>query len=118
MITAYTTLHEAGYAHSVEVWKDGEIVGGLYGIAIGKVFFGESMFSKVSNASKVALIRLAGFLAHQNFRLIDCQENTPHIRSMGAKLIPAKEFHRILQQNRLTGPGPGKWTFHETDIIL
>lgn len=81
-----------GIAHSVEVWKDEYLVGGLYGLAIGKIFCGESMFSKTSNASKFALIHLAKFLQKKNFNFIDCQQDTPHLRTMGAELISKNDF--------------------------
>lgn len=88
MIEAYCGLHRIGYAHSVETWLDGQLVGGLYGMAIGRMFYGESMFSSVSNASKLALAHLSG----QKFGMIDCQMHTPHLASLGARLIPRDEF--------------------------
>ncbi len=93
MQDAYNRLHEAGYAHSVEVWQGEELVGGLYGVQIGKIFCGESMFSKVSNASKIALVHLA-----KNFglSLIDCQIPSEHLTKMGAELIPQEEYLSIL----------------------
>ena len=94
MQKAYMALHQLGIAHSVEVWKQDELVGGLYGVVIGKVFCGESMFSTVSNASKAALIWLCRTM---NFKMIDCQFHTPHLESMGAKFITRKEYLRILQ---------------------
>ncbi len=94
MKRAYISLHQNGFANSIEVWNNGELVGGLYGILVGKVFCGESMFSKVSNASKAALI----FLAHSfDLELIDCQIYSEHLDSMGAKLIPQIDFSRILE---------------------
>lgn len=101
MIRAYTELHKAGYAHSVEVWLDGELVGGLYGIALGKIFFGESMFSNVSNASKVALIHLVEKLRSYDFQMIDCQQDTDHMRSLGATVIPAAEFYDAIRENHV-----------------
>jgi leucyl/phenylalanyl-tRNA--protein transferase len=92
-ISAYTTLHGLGYAQSIEVWKDEELVGGLYGIAIGKMFCGESMFSKVSNASKVALIHLC---KNKNYSLIDCQLPNPHLTKMGARMISRDEYLSLL----------------------
>ncbi len=118
MVEAYTKLHEAGYAHSAEVWLENELVGGLYGVAYGKIFFGESMFSLVTDASKFALIMLAELLMKKGFILIDCQENTPHIRSMGADLISAADFHTVLKKNRLNAPAPGKWTNTEAQLHL
>ena len=95
MKEAYNRLHKEGYAHSVEVWEDEKLVGGLYGVQVGEVFCGESMFSKVSNASKVALISLCG----ANYKLIDCQVYTEHLESLGAKMISRKEYLAILQNN-------------------
>ncbi len=89
---AYSKLHGLGYAHSVECWQDGKLVGGLFGVAMGKVFFGESMFSTVSNASKTALLALDNYLKSENYDMIDCQLYNEHLASLGAKLIPRKEF--------------------------
>lgn len=89
---AYGKLHEAGYAHSAEAWLDGELVGGLYGIRLGKAFFGESMFSKASNASKYAFIRYVQQLRLEGVELIDCQVYTEHLESLGARMIPRKDF--------------------------
>ncbi|MCH2022560.1 MAG: leucyl/phenylalanyl-tRNA--protein transferase [Saprospiraceae bacterium] len=99
MIDSYIQLYQLGYAHSVESWKDGKLVGGLYGLSIGKCFFGESMFTKVSNASKTALIHLAKTLEKKDFSLIDCQSQTNHLASMGAKFIPRTDFLAILEAN-------------------
>ena len=96
MINAYCRLHEAGYAHSVEVWHDEALVGGLYGIAIGPVFFGESMFSRTSNASKVAFIHLVTGLRHAGFHMIDCQVYTQHLASLGATEISREAFEQRL----------------------
>ena len=92
MQNAYTALHDLGFAHSVEVWQDGVLVGGLYGVAIGKQFFGESMFSKVSNASKAALSTLAKQLRRWDFALVDCQIANPHLESLGAVEIARSDF--------------------------
>ena len=92
MQNAYTALHDLGFAHSVEVWQDGVLVGGLYGVAIGKQFFGESMFSKVSNASKAALSTLAKQLRRWDFALVDCQVANPHLESLGAVEIARSDF--------------------------
>ncbi len=100
MISAYKSLHRAGVALSVETWKEGELVGGLYGLSLGKIFFGESMFSKKSNASKAAFITLANDLVNKEFLLIDCQQDTPHMRSLGAELISGKKFQEVLRENR------------------
>ncbi len=99
MVAAYLELHEQGHAESVEVWQDGTLVGGLYGINLkeNKVFCGESMFTKVSNASKVALITLAQKLEEESYKIIDCQVYTPHLERMGAKEIPRKEFLKLLK---------------------
>lgn len=99
IIEAYTKLHELGFAHSVEVWQEGKLVGGLYGLAIGKVFFGESMFANVSNASKFGFISLVRKIQVMGFTLIDCQQDTPHLNSLGAKTIDRKDFLKILDQN-------------------
>ncbi len=92
MLKAYTCLHERGYAHSVETWKDGQLVGGLYGVALGGAFFAESMFTRVPDASKVALVLLVRQLQTWGFRLIDCQQSSPHVMSFGAEEIPRREF--------------------------
>ncbi len=102
MMEAYTALYHSGYAHSVEVWQSEELVGGLYGVAYGKIFCGESMFARKSNASKVAFIHLASYLADKDFAWIDCQQDTPHLRSLGALLIPEEEFMDILRENHLS----------------
>lgn len=97
MIVAYIALHKAGYAHSVECWLDKKLVGGLYGVAIGNVFFGESMFSRVSDASKVAFVFLSKQLQQWGYKLIDCQVYTSHLESLGASMISRKEFLNLLQ---------------------
>ena len=96
---AYTQLYRRGYAHSVEVWHGGELVGGLYGVALGQMFFGESMFSRADNASKIAFIHLAQRIAQWGFVLIDCQMHTPHLASLGAQEIPMAEFENYLEKN-------------------
>jgi leucyl/phenylalanyl-tRNA--protein transferase len=96
MINAYCKLHELGFAKSVEVWKNNELVGGLYGIDLGDVFCGESMFSKVSNASKVAFITLAQKLEKADYKLIDCQVHNSHLESLGCVEIDREEFMAIL----------------------
>ncbi len=98
MIAAYRRLHRRGFAHSVEIWRDGTLAGGLYGVAIGRVFFGESMFARISDASKVALIHLCTRLSEQGFRLIDCQVSTEHLLRMGAEQIPRADFIRMLER--------------------
>jgi len=97
MIEAYIRLHRSGYARSVESWCEGELVGGLYGIILGKVFFGESMFSKVNNASKVAFVTIVERLKEQGFSLIDCQVRTEHLISLGAREIPRRVFLEMLR---------------------
>lgn len=92
MVEAYCHLHELGYAHSFESYLDGKLVGGLYGVSIGKVFFGESMFHTVTDASKVAFWHLHQFLSQHNFQLIDCQQETSHLMSLGAYAIPRSQF--------------------------
>ncbi len=108
MEAAYKELHCLGYARSVEVWDDeGSLVGGLYGVQIADVFFGESMFSKASNASKYGLITWCKMLVDQGCRLIDCQMRTDHLIRMGAEMISRKDFLAILRDNRLTWLGEG-----------
>jgi len=97
MKRAYKELHDMGYATSYEVWREGQLVGGLYGVDLGHVFCGESMFSKVDNASKYALIKAAGELEEKSYKLIDCQLHTPHLESLGAEEIPRQDYMTILQ---------------------
>ncbi|HKR78518.1 MAG TPA: leucyl/phenylalanyl-tRNA--protein transferase [Nitrospira sp.] len=92
MIEAYTALHREGYAHSVESWRDGRLVGGLYGVAIGRAFFAESMFTKVDDASKVALVCLIRQLQAWSFRIVDCQQSSPHVLRLGAEEIPRRSY--------------------------
>lgn len=96
--TAYNQLHQQGYAHSVEVWQDKQLVGGLYGLALGGIFFGESMFSKVSDASKIALVKLSQHLQQQGFSLIDCQVYSDHLASLGAAQISRELFLHTLAE--------------------
>lgn len=98
MIEAYSMLHGQGWAHSVEIWRDDELVGGLYGLAIGKAFFGESMFSQESNASKIAMWILCGLLVRHRFEILDCQVGSPHLTSLGAILMPRSEFAALLER--------------------
>lgn len=98
MHKAYNDLFKAGYAHSIEVWQDQTLVGGLYGVVLGKVFFGESMFSKVSNASKLALISLCQHLKKLDFDIVDCQVASSHLFSLGAVEIPRKDFMTYLKE--------------------
>ncbi|WP_297456403.1 leucyl/phenylalanyl-tRNA--protein transferase [Persephonella sp.] len=99
MIEAYIRLHKLGFAHSVETYLDGNLVGGLYGVAIGGAFFGESMFHKVSDASKVAFVHLVNRLKEKGFDIIDCQQSTPHMARFGAREIPRKEFLDIISKS-------------------
>ena len=109
MIKAYIQLHEQGYAHSVECWQNEKLVGGLYGIAIGKVFFGESMFSRVSDASKIAFVSLAKQLEKWSFNLIDCQVYTSHLESLGAGMISRQHFISLLKENTIHSFENKKW---------
>ncbi len=109
MIAAYVQLHKAGYAHSVECWQEGKLVGGLYGLAIGNVFFGESMFSRVSNASKIAFVSLAQEIEQWGFQLIDCQVYTSHLESLGASMISRKKFLNLLQQHASNHSTTSSW---------
>jgi leucyl/phenylalanyl-tRNA--protein transferase len=114
MAEAYGALHRAGFAHSVETWLDGELVGGLYGVALGRAFFGESMFTRVSDASKVALVALARQLEHWGFGVIDCQMNTAYLASFGAREIPRAEFTRRLRELVHYAPVPVPWRLEST----
>jgi len=109
MREAYTELHRLGYAHSVETWREGILVGGLYGVSLGKCFFGESMFARESNASKAALITLVRALAGRGFTLIDSQVYTPHMESMGAREIPRDEYLRLLGETLKAPTIKGDW---------
>ena len=109
MIEAYVQLHEQGYAHSIECWQNEKLVGGLYGIAIGKVFFGESMFSRVSDASKIAFVSLAKQLEQWGFNLIDCQVYTSHLESLGASMISRQQFISLLKENTIHSFENKKW---------
>lgn len=111
MISAYTALHELGVAHSVETWLGGELVGGLYGVALGKIFFGESMFSRVTDASKIAFVHLVKQLEHWNFGMIDCQMKTKHLASLGAREIPRSDFSQTLNNLVIAAEKVGKWHF-------
>ncbi len=99
MQSAYTALHARGHAHSVEVWEDGKLVGGLYGLAMGQLFFGESMFSRADNASKVGFATLVAHLQLWGFVLIDCQMPTQHLQSLGARSIPRQVFTEYLHKH-------------------
>lgn len=117
--SAYETMHTLGYAHSVECWQEGKLVGGLYGIGMGRMFFGESMFHQVSNASKVALIYLARILEQKGYALIDCQMTTSHLLSMGAHEISRAAFCEALERwAQQDTPVPARWTNSDIDTIL
>jgi leucyl/phenylalanyl-tRNA--protein transferase len=113
MVEAYSALHELGYAHSVETWKEGRLVGGLYGVALGGVFFAESMFTRVADASKVALVRLVRQLQAWGFRIIDCQQSSPHVKRFGAEEIPRREFIRHLNDALTLPDRRGRWQFRD-----
>ncbi len=109
MLEAYCTLHDLGYAHSIEAWQNGDLVGGLYGVSLGKVFFGESMFAKVSNASKAAYITLVQKLQKLNFQIIDCQVYTEHLESLGAASIPRTLFIEQVSEALAEETIKGSW---------
>jgi leucyl/phenylalanyl-tRNA--protein transferase len=109
MIEAYTDLHRRGFAHSVESWQDGELAGGLYGLWLAPVFFGESMFSRVTDASKVALVKLVEIVVAKGARLIDCQQATPHLGTLGARPISRKAFSQLLQDSIQCAPSGESW---------
>ena len=111
MIAAYCRLHESGYAHSVEVWKNNMMVGGIYGVSLGKLFFAESMFHTETNASKLAFIRLTQLLRQKEFMLLDAQVYTKHVESLGAKEISRKEFMLLLQKGLQYESWTGRWKF-------
>jgi leucyl/phenylalanyl-tRNA--protein transferase len=110
MVAAYTTLHELGYAHSVETWCNGELVGGLYGVALGRMFFGESMFSTQTDASKVALHALVARLLEHGYGLIDCQMATAHLASLGGRTLPRRDFAAQLKRLIKNPTATGFWT--------
>ena len=110
MHTAYLRLHELGYAHSAETWIDGALAGGLYGVAIGRAFFGESMFTNVRDASKIAFVHLARRLEREGFGLVDCQMYTEHLASLGAREIARRDFSRRLKDLVDYAGVPGRWT--------
>jgi leucyl/phenylalanyl-tRNA--protein transferase len=109
MKRAYLALHRAGHAHSFETWRGHDLVGGLYGVALGRMFYGESMFSRATDASKVALVTLVSFLKAREFPMIDCQMRTPLLASLGAREIPRRAFLRRLQALVNYPESPGKW---------
>jgi leucyl/phenylalanyl-tRNA--protein transferase len=111
MIAAYTELHALGLAHSVESWHDGVLVGGLYGVRLGQVFFGESMFSRTADGSKIALVRLIDEARARGIVVIDCQIASPHLESLGSRSIPRTEFIALLAQHCCPHQ-PGSWKQH------
>ncbi len=110
MVEAYHSLHRLGYAHSVESWQEGELVGGLYGVAMGHVFFGESMFTEKTDASKVALVHLVRLLRQWHFELIDCQVTTAHLKSFGAREISRQDFFERLAAATAEPDRRGSWS--------
>ncbi|MBH0197841.1 MAG: leucyl/phenylalanyl-tRNA--protein transferase [Nitrospira sp.] len=114
MTEAYTRLHELGYAHSVETWIGNELVGGVYGVALGGAFFAESMFTRVDDASKVALVSLVRQLHAWGFRLIDCQQSSPHVLRFGAEAIPRRDFIARLSDAIRLPDRRGQWAFDTT----
>lgn len=111
MINAYSELHRLGLAHSVETWIDGALAGGLYGVALGKIFFGESMFSRSPNASKIAFAYLVRQLSKWEFAVIDCQVKTTHLASLGAREIPRHVFRQLLERHIQDVTYGEKWNF-------
>ena len=107
IVAAYCALHALGLAHSVEVWSDDALIGGLYGVGIGRMFYGESMFARATDASKVALSALVSMLREADFRVIDCQQNTRHLASLGAREIGRSEFLHLV--STLTALPPPDW---------
>ena len=107
IVHAYCALHAQGLAHSVEVWSDGDLIGGLYGVGLGRMFYGESMFARATDASKVALAALVAMLRDADFRVIDCQQNTRHLASLGAREIGRSEFLHLV--STLTALPPPDW---------
>ena len=108
MVDAYLELHRCGIAHSVETWMDGELAGGLYGLSIGRMFFGESMFAARPDASKIALVYLVDFVKKRGFTMLDCQQETAHLATMGAHPIPRERFLEELG-SLVDAPGIARW---------
>ena len=115
MIEAYVRLHELGFAHSVESWREGRLVGGLYGIGLGRAFFGESMFARETDASKVALVKLVERARQMGVRVIDCQQATSHMASLGAHEIPRREFVKLLAESIQYPPTGQRWPATEEE---
>jgi leucyl/phenylalanyl-tRNA--protein transferase len=110
MVDAYLELHRLGHAHSVETWIDGDLAGGLYGVALGGMFFGESMFSRARDTSKIALVALVSQLKAGGFGLIDCQMHTRHLETLGAREIPRSRFSSLLEELIHYPRSPGTWS--------
>ena len=117
MTDAYTRLHEMGVAHSAETWIDGKLAGGLYGVALGRMFYGESMFTEVTDASKIAFVHMVWQLKRWGFGLIDCQMKTTHLETFGAREIPRSDFMRRVSKLIQYSPTPTRWRF-DPDIKL
>ena len=117
-IEGYTELHRQGLAHSMEVWQNGQLVGGLYGLALGRIFFGESMFAQAPNASKAGFITLVRALEHSGFWLVDCQQHTQHLESLGARGISRELFLEYLAKNVYERTLIGAWTLEEGGILV
>ncbi len=113
IIEAYCKLHESGFAHSVEVWRQDELAGGLYGVSLGKCFFGESMFTRISNASNIALVKLLEYLEKLSFDMVDCQVTTEHLIRFGAREIPRTLFLKQLEKSLTSPTQKGKWIYKE-----
>lgn len=116
MREAYCRLHELGWAHSVETYAEGDLIGGLYGLAIGRMFYGESMFSRRSDASKIAFAHLVRFLLAEQFGMIDCQMRTQHLASLGGREIPRAAFLDRLRQLTASGSARSIWTSAPLDL--
>ena len=116
MMRAYQRLHETGAAHSIEVWMKGKLAGGLYGVALGRMFYGESMFSRQTDGSKIAIVAVAAQLARWRFPLIDCQMPTAHLATLGATAIPRRSFVRAVERLVKEPPMPSPWHVDE-DLI-
>jgi leucyl/phenylalanyl-tRNA---protein transferase len=117
MLNAYAELHRRGHAHSVETWREGTLVGGLYGVSVGGVFCGESMFSRDTDASKVALVALACQLTRWGYTLIDCQLPTPHLASLGAETVSRAHYLELLQEGLEHAGHAGAWHF-DSDLFI
>jgi len=116
MRKAYCRLYQSGYAHSVEAWYQGELAGGLYGVSLGHLFFGESMFTRISNASNVAFVKLVEYLTQLSFDMIDCQVKTEHMIRFGAREIPRDLFLQQLKKSLQEATRRGKWSFETKEI--